>query len=154
MKRLNYQEGTWFLVPLRSGGYAVGLVGRMAPKGRIILAYFFGPRLDSVPTLDEIRGFQPKDSVRCLRVGDLGLVNGDWRILGRSPDWDGSHWPVPQFVRRDELSKRSWLVTYSDLDPSVVEKEEPFRSDQVLERDALYGYGAVELLLTKVIETR
>lgn len=154
MKRLNYEEGTWFLVPLRRGGFAIGLVGRMAPKGRIMLAYFFGPKLDCAPALDEVRGFQPKDAVRCLRLGDLGLVNGDWPILGRLSDWDGSLWPMPKFVNRDALSKRSWVVTYSDSDPSVLEKREHLRSDQPLENDLLYGYGAVELLLTKVIETR
>lgn len=49
-KRLPYREGTWFALPLRKGGYAVGVVARMAPRGRIILAYFFGPKRNQIPS--------------------------------------------------------------------------------------------------------
>ncbi len=41
MKKLPYKEGTWFAVPLKCGGHAVGIATRIAPKGRVLLAYFF-----------------------------------------------------------------------------------------------------------------
>lgn len=41
----NYREGSRFAVPLRQGGYAVGLVARVNPRG-VLLGYFFGPRHD------------------------------------------------------------------------------------------------------------
>jgi hypothetical protein len=33
MSKLPHTEGTWFAVPLRDGGYGVGVVSRVAPKG-------------------------------------------------------------------------------------------------------------------------
>lgn len=75
MKSLPYREGSLFAVPLRKGGYAAGLVARMAPQGKIILAYFFGRKFETVPSLSDISSMRAADSVKCLRVGDLGLMN-------------------------------------------------------------------------------
>jgi hypothetical protein len=40
--KLPYSEGSVFLVPLRKGGYARGVVARASPKGKGLLGYFFG----------------------------------------------------------------------------------------------------------------
>jgi hypothetical protein len=58
---------------------------------------------------------------------------------------------IPQFVRKDELSRRAWIVQYSDENPSIVELEIPTDYDTDLERDGLYGAGAVEIVLTKLL---
>lgn len=152
MKKLPYQEGSWFAVPLREGGYAVGVVARMAPAGRIILTYLFGSKHDTVPNLADVAQLQPKDACKCLRIGDLGLMNGKWPIIGDSQYWEQQAWPVPSFVRRDDMSKRAWRVIYSDADPSKLEREEsvPYEISG-LEENGLYGYGAVELLMTKLL---
>lgn len=152
MSKLPYGVGTCFAVPLRSGGYAVGLVSRMAAEGKIILAYFFGPKFESVPIMGDVLSLKASDAIKILRVGDLGLVNGEWGVIGELPKWDPREWPVPSFVRRDDLSKRAWKVAYCDTDPSKVEQEDlaPFDLSG-LERDALHGAGAVELLLTKAL---
>jgi hypothetical protein len=76
MKRLPYREGTWFAVPLRTSGFAVGMVARATPTGKVILCYLFGPRRDRVPTLTEPGTLLPSDAVRVLRLGDLSLVRG------------------------------------------------------------------------------
>ena len=65
------EEGTWFAVPLRSRGSAVGLVARTARGGGVILAYFFRNVWDGAPSLDEVRSLKPADAVKVLRVGDL-----------------------------------------------------------------------------------
>jgi hypothetical protein len=152
MKRLPYREGSFFAVPLRQGGYAVGLVARMAPQGKIVLAYLFGPKLVSVPSLSDVAGLRSIDATKCLRVGDLGLLNGEWPVIGDLPHWRREDWPVPEFVRRDELSKRAWRVFFPDSDPSAFEREEaaPYEING-LETSGLYGYGAVEILLTRLM---
>ena len=152
MKSLPYREGSWFAIPLRHGGYTRGAVARMAPGGRIVLAYLFGPKRDAAPVLVDAERLQPKDAVRCLRIGDLGLINGDWSVLGELPNWDRHAWSMPLFIRRDDLSKRAWRSIYSDVDPSKLEREEPVSYETgELERDVLHGAGAVELLLTKLL---
>lgn len=152
MKRPQYSEGTWFAVPLRTGGFATGVVARMAPRGKIILACFFGPKRAAVPDLPDIERLQKIDAIKCIRLGDLGLVNGEWPIIGISPIWVRAEWSIPIFIRRDPLSRQAWLVRYSDTDPSIVEQE-CIVNDEVdnIEDDCLCGYGAVEIKLTKLL---
>lgn len=59
---------------------------------------------------------------------------------------------MPAFVRKDELSGKAWKVQYSDSDPGKLDREEPAPYETALPRDALYGSGAVELVLTKMLE--
>lgn len=153
MKKLPYHVGTWFAVPLREGGFAVSVVARMASKGRIVLAYLFGPKRDGVPNIDDVSLLRAKDATKCLMLGDLGLMNGEWPIIGHSPNWNQQEWPMRSFVRRDDTSKRAWRTVYADTDPSKLEREEPVPYEfNGLEPDALYGYGAVELLMTKLLK--
>lgn len=152
MKPTPYREGSWFAVPLRQCGYAIGVVARVAPKGRIILTYLFGPKRDVLPTISELNRLRAEDALRCIRAGDLGLIKGEWPIIGESPNWVRDDWPMPLFVRRDSLSKRAWHLHYSDSDPSKLEREEP-ASYQIdgLEESDLYGSGAVEIMMTKLL---
>ena len=149
--RVVIDEGTWFAVPLGSGGFAVGVVARAAPRGGIVLAYFFRSRWDQPPSLDEVKGLRPRAAIRVLQVGDLGLIDGTWPLIGRDPGWHREEWPSPLFLRRDPLSRRAWIVHYSDLDPSLVESEIPTSYDTKLEKDSLLGAGAAEIELTELL---
>lgn len=144
-------EGTWFAVPLRSGGFAAGLAARTSLSGGVVLAYFFRKTWDRPPPLDEVKGFKPQDALRVLRVGDAGLMDETWPVLGRDPSWRRDEWGVPLFVRKDDLSGRAWTVFYSDRDANLVESETSISYDTNLERDALLGAGAAEVVLTKLM---
>jgi hypothetical protein len=148
---LPYAEGSVFLVPLRNGGYARGVVARARQGGKVLLGYFFGPRLAS-PEAAEISGLKPAETVLRLRFGDLGLMNGEWPIKGTIPGWERSQWPMPEFVKRDPLRKKKpVLVRYSDVDPACVEAEILLSGEDQLEADLLSGYGSVEIKLTKLL---
>jgi len=152
MKRLIYREGSWFAVPLGGGGYSVGVVARMAPRGRIVCGYLFGPRREFPPALAEFSLLRPNDAIRCLRLGDLGLINGEWPVIGELPEWRREEWPIPPYIRRNELSRRAWRCIYSADDPSKIEREEPVPYDaNGLESDGLCGYGFVEDVMTKLL---
>jgi hypothetical protein len=147
--KLPYTEGTVFLVPLRNAGYARGVVARAGRRGGLF-GYFFGPPLESSKsaTLDDL---DPGTSVLKVRFGDLGLINGEWLILGKMANWKRADWPMPEFVRRELRSGRAWIVRRSDADPGRIESERPTDSDSQLQNDALSGYGAVEIKLTKLM---
>jgi hypothetical protein len=147
---LPYSEGSVFLVPLRKGGYARGVVTRSGDEGKVLLGYFFGPKLTSRNEA-ALEDLDPANAILRVMFGDLGLINGEWRVVGMLPNWNRSKWPMPDFVRRDELSRRAWLVRYSDDDPNRKELEYPTHFDSKLQRDSLYGYGAVEIALTKLL---
>jgi hypothetical protein len=147
---LPYSEGSVFLVPLRGGGHARGVVARSPKRGRILLGYFFGPVLKAPDKL-AMDDLDPAKAVLCVIFGDMGLINGEWVVQGMVPGWDRSEWPMPDFVRRDPLSRRAWLVRYSDRDPSRIDAEYPTDYDSVLATDSMSGHGAVEIKLTKLL---
>jgi hypothetical protein len=148
-----YKVGDWFAVPLRDGkGYALGRIARAAPRGKIIFCYFFGPPLDKVPKLDRIPEVSPQNAVFVARCGDLGLIKGDWPIIGSS-HWDPDEWKMPQFSRTESISGATYEVTYRENDPSseVSEQRIDKASPTGLPENDLFGYGAVEIRLTKLL---
>ena len=149
--KLPYCEGTWFAVPLRHGGFAVGVVARATIKGKVILCYFYGQRRAVVPALGEVERLKPNDAIRVIRVGDLGLICGEWPIIGQAASWKRSDWPMPVFVRRSPLSRKAWRVYHSDSDPNLIDREEPEPYESTLEDDGVFGAGAAELVLTKAL---
>ena len=150
MKKLPFSEGSVILVPLRKGGFARGVVARTG-KGKVLLGYFFGPRLAS-PEVVSLHDLDPGKAILRLRFGALGLINGEWPVLGNVPNWNRAAWPMPDFVRRDPLGRlKPRLVRHSDDDPNRVEAEFVIDDDAGLAADSMYGYGAVEIELTKLL---
>jgi hypothetical protein len=148
---LPYNEGTWFSVPLRNGSFTIGVVARTTNEGKVILCYFFGPARPYIPKYDEIKSLKPSNAICVVRVGDLSLLKGEWPIISHSTSWKRSDWVMPPFVRRDDLSHKAWRVCYSDINPNLIDHEESEPYESTLERDAVLGAGAAELVLTKLL---
>jgi hypothetical protein len=153
---LPYIESTWFAVPLRNEGFAVGVVARMKAdlKGGIALGYFFGPRLDTLPGLPYVNWLQAEDALLVCRFGDGGLFEGAWPIIGPATIWVREHWPMPAVLRTNPLNGTLSKVMYSEADIQKVIAETPASREDgsSLPRDGLFGAGAVEIVLTKAIE--
>lgn len=155
MKKLPYKEGTWFKVPLRTDGYALGVVARMAPNGRVFLGYFFGPKRIDPCDLKEICVLTPDQAILSLMVGDLGLINGQWAIVGNCENWSRLGWAIPNFIRIERLTGQIYLVEYDGNDPSQIIKETKMKEEDSknLQEDILAGYGSTEIKLTKLLDT-
>ncbi|PJI44939.1 MAG: hypothetical protein CTR54_02920 [Rhizobium sp.] len=148
----SYTDGSVFLVPLRNGGFARGVVARTAPDGRLLFGYFFGPRLASQSEAD-LSDLAPNNAILSLRFGDLGLFKGLWPIVGKLPSWDPVRWPMLNAVRRDPLGKtKPILVRYDANDPSKILSEEVLERDIDLPPQGLAGHGFVEARLSKLLE--
>lgn len=147
-----YSEGDWFCVPLRSHGYGLGLVARASPSG-ILLGYFFNVKTNAVPTPRDFDSLTSADAVLIARFGDSGLNQGDWLIIGRDPEWDRMQWPVPVFTRHEQLTGRTFEIFYGE-DPQVVVGQQllPPGSPDNGPRDSLFGAGAVEKALTRLLD--
>jgi hypothetical protein len=152
-EKCKYREGDWFAVPLRTNGYAVGIIARAAQQGGILLGYFFGPRRHDLPNLDDVRNCRSTDAILVARFGDLGLLNCAWSVLGHY-QWNRSSWPMPVFARKDVVSGNVSLVEYDEDDPSreLRFKKPGHRNASQYPDDGLFGFGAVELRLTKLLE--
>jgi hypothetical protein len=92
MPAVKYKEGDWFAVPLRDGGFAVGVVAR-TDWNRIPLGFFFGPRRDGLPSVNDLARLKARDALLSVHFGDLGLGYGEWPIIGRVAGWDRAAWP-------------------------------------------------------------
>jgi hypothetical protein len=147
---LPYPEGTWFAVPLRTGGYALGVLARATGNGPAF-GYFFGPRREVIPSISDVVTLGPQLAVLAANFGDLGLLEGKWPVLGQEAGWDRDRWPLPAFGRVDEVANKAWRVIYSDNLEVVAEQPCPVSNARQLPKDGLSGYGAVEKRLTKLL---
>ena len=119
MSKVKYREGDWFAVPLRDGGYAVGLIARANIQG-VLLGYFFGPQRSTVPRVEEVGNLRPEDAVLTRIFGDLGIRTGKWPLLGRLDGWNRQDWPTPVFVRTESLRGLSFRVFYEHYSADVI----------------------------------
>jgi hypothetical protein len=152
-KRLPYREGSVFLVPLRSGRLGRGVVARSGPRGKLLLGYFFGPKLEVGQA--PLGGLRPEDAVLIVRFGDLGLFRGEWKVIGQIEPWSRSDWPIPEFLWTDPLGViRDKVIVYTDanFDQGGLGREE--RRETIppgLQRDGVSGSGAVEIKLSNIL---
>ena len=152
--KLPYDEGDWFNVPLRTEGFAVGLVVRRDGRG-IVVGYFFGRRFSSTSSIEDVAQLETKDAVLICRFGDLGLLNGQWPIIGKHLLWTRAEWPLPRFVRTDAVSGALRLITYSEEDLSEIGAVPCTRQEaEGLPQDGMFGFGAVEIKLTKLLDEK
>lgn len=152
MPKINYKEGDWFAVPLRTNGYATGVIARANPKGAL-LGFFFGPKRSSPPSLAEVAGLEPADAVLVAHFGHLGLLGQTWPILGSAENWERERWSATQFGHRESLTGRLLKVVFDDDDPNRELRRVPVSADEFdqLPRSGASGAGAVEIVLTKLL---
>lgn len=156
-----YPESTLFAVPLRDGTYAIGLVARRLPRGKMLFGYFFGARFPEVPKLSELPHFDASHAIERCRCGDLGLFDGSWPVIGQIRPWKRENWPMPLFYRNedkyvrtaDPLTTRLFLIKRSDDDVSEIvwERRVATVPPDTLE-DFLAGSGSVERYLRELLD--
>ena len=155
-KHIEYSEGQWFAVPLRDGGYAMGIIVRGNYRTKGGLGYFFGPRYEGIPDGQETWRKQPSDAVLIAWFGDLGLIWGRWPLIPNTRPFQREEWPVPKFRRIDALdSSKGWLVEYNQETGGISEPVHETYCDAKsltgLFEDGDYGYEAIENVLTKLL---
>lgn len=155
-KHIKYSEGQWFAVPLQDSGYALGIIVRGSYKTKGGLGYFFGPRYEDIPDEQVTWLKKPSDAILVAWFGDLGIIEGRWPLVPSTRPFRREAWPVPKFQRIDALRPdKGWLVEYSSEDSGVGEpiRETYCDAEELvgLPSDDLLGYGAVEIILTKLL---
>lgn len=152
--KLPYRNGTWFLVPLRADGYALGVVARHNGRGSAF-GYFFGPKIAARDESQLLSARSPDKRILWGMVGDLGLVRGEWPIASHDPNWQDEHWPMPPFVRVSDGGEIAFMTEY---DPITLKARTERRCPPSLINDHPYdrlmGCGSVELRLTELVAKR
>lgn len=151
-RRLPYGEGDCFLVPLRDGRKALGVIARIDGKGGVI-GYFFGLADPALPPAEAIASLTSDAPLLRASFADPGLLRGDWKLVGRVPAWRRDDWPLPAFVRRDAISGAAKKVSYAegDFHTEVALEHCSDGEAKVLPEDGVMGPGFVEIRLTKLL---
>jgi hypothetical protein len=150
--RLSYKEGDCFALPLRTEGVARGVVARLDGKG-VVFGYFFGPKVASFAEAVVDDSLRPEKAVLVARFGDLGLQKREWKVIGHIDPWERATWRMPGFLHLDDGGDHGFVRHYDDSLKFV--GEEPITLSAVspqTPRDALLGYGAVEIRLTRLLK--
>jgi len=150
--QLPYKEGDWLAVPLRDGGYALGLAARVTGDGGV-LGYFFGPRRRKLPAAEDTGGLSAEEAILVAMFGDPGLLNGTWPVLPRTTDWDRDAWPMPVFgsVSGGGATRREYDESTFALRSMLPASPEEARH---LPKDYTYGYVALEIRLNQLLRLR
>jgi hypothetical protein len=144
------REGDHFAVPLPGGGWGTGVAARRGKRG-VVLGYFSGRRFGSLPTVAEA-AFSAQEAVWVALFGDLGVIEGRWRVLGPPANWVPDEWPLPDFGRFAEFSGRHYRVSYNgDLRSRPTEILSTADEIAALPKDGLAGAGFVELKLDRIL---
>ena len=61
LARRNYAAGDWFAVPLREGGFAVGVVA-LAQADGVLRGYLFGLKREDMPQLIDVEHLMASDT--------------------------------------------------------------------------------------------
>lgn len=157
-RHIKYSEGQWFAVPLKNGGYALGIIVRGSYKTKGGLGYFFGPWYDTIPDERETWRKQPSDAILIAWFGPLGIEWGKWPLIPSTRPFRREEWPVPKFKRIDSLKpEKGWLVEYSQ-EVGGISESAPVREIYCNARDlnglpddGVYGYEAIEIVLAKLL---
>lgn len=157
-KVVKYGEGQWFAVPLRSSGYALGIIVRGSYRTKGGLGYFFGPKYEGVPSGAETYTKNKDNSILICRFGDLGIIRGQWPLIQGKKPFYRDEWPVPLFRRILPFPEGKAVIVEYRQDYSGMEA--PFRETITevtgdvlkLPKDSMFGSGAVEIVLTKLLE--
>lgn len=149
-----YEEGTWFLVPINRSGFIAGVVARMSESSEeVLLGYFFQKFYTQYPDLDELCMLRPSDACETIRFGGMGLRNGEWPIIGKCLGWSSKDWTMPKFIRIDPLSGRRYEVSYNPDDPAKESGVRELYGSECtdLKRDRFSGHLAVERYMAHIL---
>lgn len=145
-KRVPYDEGQVFRVPLAVRGSALAVVARKDGQG-IVLCYLF--LFDHEPSPAAIASLEPGAAETVTMVGDPGLLHGTWPLVGRVAGFDRAAWPVPAFRHQDLLSG-AWSLRHYGEDLGRFRSEGTSEAEALRQpQDGLMGFRAVENELTR-----
>jgi Immunity protein 26 len=151
-KKQKVEEGDVFAVPLRSGGFAVGLVARRYKT--IGLGYFFNKVFPSIASIEEEANINNLKIEFIGRFGTLGIVDREWPILklNNSLHFKKEGWPIPIFKMQDPITERYFAVIYGDtlVNETIypIEREEA----EKLFSHTLYGHVSLEKKLDSILK--
>ena len=155
-KKISYEEGDWFAVPLNQGGYSLGRISRIGSRGGVLLGFFFKGCYQTLPLLDAYASLTPDDAILICHFCDPGLRNLTWPVLTKPLLWNRADWSWTDFGHIDALDpNQAFRRTYDDNDPFTMISQlqiTPFAA-KLLPKDGLGGHIFIQNRLSKLVVT-
>lgn len=150
-KKIKINEGDMFAVPLRQGGYGIGLLARQN-KG-IALGYFFNKVFTSIPEDLDTAGINHWKIILIGEFGLLGVNKGEWSLLKTNLKFKREEWPIPVLKMQDPITEQFFSVLYDDTLLNEQRYKISKQEADELFAYGLYGYGALEKKLSTVLSS-
>ncbi|SYZ34676.1 Imm51 family immunity protein [Propionibacterium australiense] len=150
---VRFGEGDWFGLPVKGGGWALGVIARRRPRSSALLGYFFGPRRPEPPVLADAEGLTAEDAVFVCIFGYLGFKKEQWLVLGKLEGWDRDAWPMPVFIQATKGSIRASRIYYDQDDPAKEIRRELIRPGEPADgpESGSFGHVAVSIRLGNLL---
>jgi len=138
-RKLQYEEGDCFLIPLNNDGYARGVVARMNGKGGVF-GYFFGPRIADIKGIGSDGCENPAGAIMIGHFEDNGFKAGNWHVISKVPNWSRVSWPMPPSVHApNKNAKFGNVILYDENSLEMIKHREVNLSE--LDRDKFVAGG-------------
>ncbi len=97
---------------------------------------------------------KPDDAILVGQFGDIGLKNGEWKLVGSIEHWSQDEWPMPAFSSPADDDSMVTITDYDDdtLNTKSVRTVPQSEETAKLPVDRVMGYGSVEIRLTRLLE--
>ncbi len=156
-KMIRYSEGQWFAVPLRTNGYALGIIVRGSSKTKGGLGYFFGPKYHEIPNDKDTWEKNSVDAVLITEFGDLGIIKGDWPLIKSTRPFSRKDWPVPKFGMEVPFPPGKGFIReyeYDNLGKRTLVKQIAVDANEIkdLPKDSIMFGGFIEITLTNILD--
>ena len=127
--------------------YGLARIARIAPKGKIITIYGFGPPRKSLLAPAELLNLKAESADLVRTCGDLGIITGAWQILPHGGPFVRTEWPMPSFSRWEEGASFGIRLDYVADAPNTtpVASRIPIDVARRLPPDGIAGYKALEI---------
>jgi hypothetical protein len=158
-KRYRYNEGQWFAVPLRSEGFALGIIVRGSSRTKGGLGYFFGPKHLEIPDEKETWKVNQQNAILVSWFSDWGIKIGRWPLIKSTRPFSKEDWPIPKFSQPITFPPdKAYIIEYDQNDTGEMNprKITVINASEIvgLPVARLSGGGAIEIRLTDILEGR
>lgn len=149
-KKVKIMEGNIFILPLKNGKYAIGLVAISAKN--CILAYYFNVMLDKESDFD-MEIVQKERTILIQRVSTLGFSEESWKIIGKLDSFTDSVWTLPNFKQHLDLSNCYISISYNSKLEEISRHKIDEKEASKLYPSGMAGYVYAENVLLKLLDT-
>ena len=148
-KKIKVEEGDIFAVPLRQGGYDIGLIARKHKTSN--LGYFFDKVYQSPPETLDVTGINNWKVTLIGQFSAIGIEEGEWPLLKTAFNFKREDWPIPVLKMQEPITEQYFAVLYDDTlfneKRYLITKE---AADKLFGH-GVYGYGALEKKLSSIL---